>query len=298
MAEQVVIDARNAIPAGEPQNAYNATRERLVTLVGFSNTNGTLVDRALLTHLAIFRNGRLLAESTNKQILRNIGDYNKANPTFGNQIDSAQALILCGYAHWWRKRRARGDSMVMADMIAATPNIDNAALQAAREDLQMVDALQDRDEQTVAPLETGTKFNALLLALRVLLSGMIGAYGCAIVYLTVPTVVNPMHPIYAAWNRVPKQGAPYNSDNNWLFRLLAPVITISDYAHYLIQICGDPGRQGSPPHNHGRRGQRRELLRPAKNLEGGIGQDLYRCEHEPTVQKVVWPTQCLLSSHA
>ena len=193
MADQEVIAARNALAAGEEQDLYNAARGRLVALGGFSDVNGGLVDRILLSILSILRDPRLLAESTRKDISRYIGDYNKANPTFGRQLDSTKSIFIHTYAHYWRMHRARGNSMAVADIIAATANIDAAAIQAARQDMQTVDSLLEREEQPVAALELGTKFAAWLLALRVLLSGLVGAFSRSIVYLTVPRNPNPMH---------------------------------------------------------------------------------------------------------
>ena len=211
-------------------------------LGSFPNTNGGLLNTLLLGDLSLLPEPDLLAESTGEQIRGYIKELNKANTVFGARIDSAKAIFLSFYVHSWQQLRHmnNGNPMDQAALIAYIPNINRPTIIASRQDMQIMKNTQKQDTGKITDLMGGTMFVAWLLAFRTVVSGCVGAYCCPIVYLTLPTKFNPVNAIHAAGNRIPKFGPAFNSDNQWLFQLLAPVFTTSIYAHLLARyIAGE-----------------------------------------------------------
>ena len=239
-----VIAAVAAIPAGQQAQNYERTRANLVTFGGFSQTIGGMTDRLLCGHLSIMRDPILLSESEHAQVTDNIRQYNRANSGFGDSINSQQEIFLTTYAHLWRRYRALGLPMDQASVSNYINQITIDMITRSRQELQEVLDLKQQETGKVAPLQIGTLFAGWLIGLRTLLYSCVGAYYNSIVYLTVPTTINPADPLHDLWNRVPRVGAAYTRDNRWLFRLLEPAITGTHYAHFITQFAAAQDGRG------------------------------------------------------
>ena len=116
-------------------------------------------------------------------------------------------------------------------LIAYIPSINLQTITTSCQDMQMMKDTQQQDAGTRTDLQTRSMFVVWLLALCTILLECVGAYCYPIVYLTVPTNFNPANTLHAALNRTPKVGLAFNSNNRWLFQLLARVVEKQQREH-------------------------------------------------------------------
>ena len=232
-----VLAAVAAIPAGRQRQDFDRTRANLVNFGGFSQVNGGTTDKLLLSQLSILCDPILCAESEHAQLTEYVKQFNRANSGFGEGINSQQEIFITSYAHLWRRYRQLGLPMDQTSVSSYINQLTLDMVIKSRQDLQEMLDLKQQEAGTVAKLQIGTMFTGWLIGLRTLLSGLVGAYYYPIVYLSVPTTINPAHPLHDLWNRIPRVGPAYIRDNRWLFRLLEPAITGTHYAHFITQFA-------------------------------------------------------------